>query len=55
MSKGPAGEEWDEAYDGTIELAPPWGNPRADGISLACKDSEVTENVSCAEELVAAV
>ncbi|BEJ14967.1 hypothetical protein CspHIS471_0407340 [Cutaneotrichosporon sp. HIS471] len=42
---GPCGEEWDEEYDGFVEKEPAWGNPRADGISLACKDSVVENNV----------
>ncbi|ODO05275.1 hypothetical protein L198_01967 [Cryptococcus wingfieldii CBS 7118] len=42
---GPCGEEWDDDYDGMDEVNPPWGNPRADGISLACKDSIVERNV----------
>ncbi|KAK8858564.1 hypothetical protein IAR55_002793 [Kwoniella newhampshirensis] len=42
---GPAGEEWDHDYDGMDEKDPPYGNPRADGISLACKDSLVERNV----------
>ncbi|WRT67769.1 uncharacterized protein IL334_004742 [Kwoniella shivajii] len=42
---GPCGEEWDDDYDGQNELEPPYGNPRADGISLACKDSIVERNV----------
>ncbi|WWC88573.1 uncharacterized protein L201_003485 [Kwoniella dendrophila CBS 6074] len=42
---GPCGEEWDDDYDGENELEPPFGNPRADGISLACKDSIVERNV----------
>ncbi|WVR06336.1 hypothetical protein IAU60_003367 [Kwoniella sp. DSM 27419] len=42
---GPAGEEWDDEYDGTDEKDAPYGNPRADGISLACKDSIVEGNV----------
>lgn len=46
--QGPCGEEWDDAYDGMDEIKPPWGNPRADGISLACKDSVVERNVSFA-------
>jgi hypothetical protein len=28
-----------------VEKEPVWGNPRADGISLACKDSVVEKNV----------
>lgn len=42
---GPCGEEWDDDYDGLIEKEPPFGNPRADGISIACKDSVVERNV----------
>ncbi|WVQ82978.1 hypothetical protein IAT38_005116 [Cryptococcus sp. DSM 104549] len=42
---GPAGEEWDDEYDGMDETKPVYGNPRADGISLACKDSVVERNV----------
>ncbi|WVQ96691.1 hypothetical protein IAU59_003797 [Kwoniella sp. CBS 9459] len=42
---GPCGEEWDDDYDGTDEKEPPYGNPRADGISLACKDSIVERNI----------
>ncbi|OCF33473.1 hypothetical protein I316_04894 [Kwoniella heveanensis BCC8398] len=42
---GPCGEEWDADYDGTDEKEPPYGNPRADGISLACKDSIVERNI----------
>ncbi|KAI9631985.1 pectin lyase fold/virulence factor [Dioszegia hungarica] len=44
---GPCGEEWDDDYDGVVELglAAPWGFPRADGISLACKDSTVKRNI----------
>ncbi|CAK9781012.1 hypothetical protein CC85DRAFT_269460 [Cutaneotrichosporon oleaginosum] len=42
---GPCGEEWDEEYDGFVEKEPVWGNPRADGISLACKESVVEHNV----------
>ncbi|ORY28451.1 pectin lyase fold/virulence factor [Naematelia encephala] len=43
---GPCGEEWDDEYDGTIErIDPPSGNPRADGISLACQDSLVENNI----------
>jgi hypothetical protein len=46
-AQGPCGEEWDDEYDGTIETpTPPFGNPRADGISLACMDSLVEGNVS---------
>ncbi|KAL7409718.1 hypothetical protein BDY24DRAFT_402237 [Mrakia frigida] len=41
---GPCGEEWDPAYDGTEEKSPPFGNPRSDGISLACMDSLVEKN-----------
>ncbi|KAL7423122.1 hypothetical protein Q5752_002421 [Cryptotrichosporon argae] len=41
---GPAGEEWDDDYDGVVEKTPPYGNPRADGISLACQDSIVERN-----------
>lgn len=41
---GPAGEEWDDDYDGIDEKQPAWGNPRADGISLACRDSLVEHN-----------
>lgn len=44
--QGPCGEEWDDDYDGLIEKEPPYGNPRADGISVACKDSMVERNVS---------
>lgn len=44
--QGPCGEEWDDDYDGVIELEPSWGNPRADGISLACKESIIEGNVS---------
>lgn len=44
--QGPCGEEWDPAYDGTVEQSPPFGNPRSDGISLACMDSLVEKNVS---------
>lgn len=44
--QGPCGEEWDDEYDTTDELNPPYGSPAADGISLACKDSEVSHNVS---------
>ena len=47
--QGPAGEEWDEEYDGSEDPEPRFGNPRADGISLACKDSLVQGNVSCAK------
>lgn len=43
---GPAGEEWDIEYDGISEPEPRFGNPRADGISLACKNSIVEGNVS---------
>jgi hypothetical protein len=46
VPQGPAGEEWDDEYDGVLELEAPWGGPRADGISLACKDSIVKDNVS---------
>lgn len=46
VPQGPCGEEWDDEYDGMDEIRPPWGNPRADGISLACKDSIVERNVS---------
>ncbi|WWC62592.1 uncharacterized protein I303_105189 [Kwoniella dejecticola CBS 10117] len=42
---GPCGEEWDDDYDGENELEPPFGNPRSDGISLACKDSLVEKNI----------
>ncbi|WWC70769.1 uncharacterized protein I206_104720 [Kwoniella pini CBS 10737] len=42
---GPCGEEWDDDYDGENELEPPFGNPRSDGISLACKDSIVERNI----------
>ncbi|WWC96110.1 hypothetical protein V866_002977 [Kwoniella sp. B9012] len=42
---GPCGEEWDDDYDGQNELEPPFGNPRSDGISLACKDSLVEKNI----------
>lgn len=42
---GPAGEEWDFEYDGSKEPEPRWGNPRADGISLACKNSVVEGNI----------
>ncbi|OXB37448.1 hypothetical protein LQV05_003528 [Cryptococcus neoformans] len=42
---GPCGEEWDDEYDSMDETKPLWGNPRADGISLACKDSIVERNV----------
>ncbi|KAL1412889.1 hypothetical protein Q8F55_000638 [Vanrija albida] len=41
---GPCGEEWDDEYDGVVELEPSWGNPRADGISLACKESIIEGN-----------
>ncbi|TXT13540.1 hypothetical protein VHUM_00907 [Vanrija humicola] len=41
---GPCGEEWDDDYDGVVELEPSWGNPRADGISLACKESLIEGN-----------
>ncbi|OXH56490.1 hypothetical protein J002_02846, partial [Cryptococcus neoformans] len=41
---GPCGEEWDDEYDSMDETKPLWGNPRADGISLACKDSIVERN-----------
>ncbi|GMK53839.1 hypothetical protein CspeluHIS016_0104250 [Cutaneotrichosporon spelunceum] len=41
---GLCGEEWDEEYDGYVE-EPAWDNPRADGISLACKESVVKNNV----------
>lgn len=44
--QGPCGEEWDDEYDSMDETKPLWGNPRADGISLACKDSIVERNVS---------
>ncbi|KAJ9091756.1 hypothetical protein QFC19_008966 [Naganishia cerealis] len=43
-AEGPAGEEWDDEYDGSTEAEPRFGNPRADGISLACKDSMVSGN-----------
>ncbi len=47
IRQGPCGEEWDDEYDGTVETAtPPYGNPRADGISLACQESLVERNVS---------
>ncbi|KAG8875167.1 hypothetical protein FRB98_008055, partial [Tulasnella sp. 332] len=36
---GPCGEEWDESYDGPSYGKPRWGQPWADGISLACKNS----------------
>ncbi|ORX40096.1 hypothetical protein BD324DRAFT_616239 [Kockovaella imperatae] len=42
---GPCGEEWDDEYDGEDETNPVNGNPRADGISLACQDSYVERNV----------
>lgn len=42
---GPAGEEWDFDYDGSKEPEPRYGNPRADGISLACKNSVVEGNI----------
>jgi len=45
--QGPCGEEWDDEYDGLSESEPINGNPRADGISLACQDSIVERNVSC--------
>jgi len=45
-TQGPAGEEWDEDYDGPEKEGARWGNPRADGISLACTDSIVDGNVS---------
>lgn len=41
---GPCGEEWDDEYDGDNEKDPAWGNPRADGVSLACRDSVVERN-----------
>ena len=44
--QGPCGEEWDDEYDSMDETKPLWGNPRADGITLACKDSIVERNVS---------
>lgn len=44
--QGPCGEEWDDAYDGEDENNPKWGGPRADGISLACKESLIEKNVS---------
>lgn len=44
--QGPAGEEWDDEYDGPEKEGARWGNPRADGISLACVDSLVDGNVS---------
>jgi hypothetical protein len=43
--KGPCGEEWDYEYDGVTDMSP-WGNPQADGISVACKDSLVEKNAS---------
>lgn len=43
--KGPCGEEWDINYDGLEEKSPLWGNPRSDGISLACMNSVVEGNV----------
>ncbi|RSH89370.1 hypothetical protein EHS25_002482 [Saitozyma podzolica] len=41
---GPCGEEWDYEYDGVTDMSP-WGNPQADGISVACKDSIVEKNI----------
>ncbi|KAG8991722.1 hypothetical protein FRB94_012283 [Tulasnella sp. JGI-2019a] len=42
---GPCGEEWDETYDGLQYGTPRWGQPWADGISLACKSSIVRKNI----------
>lgn len=42
---GPAGEEWDDDYDGPEKEGARWGNPRADGISLACMESLVDSNI----------
>lgn len=44
--QGPCGEEWDPKYDGTDETNPIYGNPRSDGISLACMNSLVERNVN---------
>ncbi|KAG8843738.1 hypothetical protein FRB96_003864 [Tulasnella sp. 330] len=43
---GPCGEEWDESYDGPSYGKPRWGQPWADGISLACKNSIVIHDAT---------
>ncbi|BEI80183.1 hypothetical protein CcaverHIS002_0107120 [Cutaneotrichosporon cavernicola] len=39
------GEEYDPAYDGTDPESSPWGRPLADGISIACRNSVVRDNL----------
>lgn len=39
------GEEYDKEYDGADPESSPWGRPLADGISIACRDSFVRDNV----------
>lgn len=39
------GEEYDKEYDGADPESSPWGRPLADGISIACRDSVVRDNV----------
>ncbi|BEJ11266.1 hypothetical protein CspHIS471_0106880 [Cutaneotrichosporon sp. HIS471] len=39
------GEEYDPAYDGPDPESSPWGRPLADGISIACRNSVVRDNL----------
>lgn len=40
------GEEWIEEVDGSDPEASPLGKPLGDGVSLSCRDSTVSHNVS---------
>lgn len=42
---GPVGEEYDPVLDGADPESSPLGRPLADGISIACRDSSVRDNV----------
>ncbi|KAG8925267.1 hypothetical protein FRC02_009801 [Tulasnella sp. 418] len=41
---GPSGEEWIEAIDGPEPDLSPYGPPLSDGITIACYDSDVSQN-----------
>ena len=44
--QGAVGEEWVEEIDGSDPEMSPLGKPLGDGVSLSCKDSTVSHNVS---------
>lgn len=42
---GPVGEEYNPVLDGPDPESSPFGRPLADGISIACRDSSVRDNI----------